>query len=352
MSTVHQPSRILIIRLSALGDVVMASGLIPALKSRFPDAKISWLVESAAEPLLRHNPRLDEVIVWPRAQWRKLWRERRIRELWSQIRALFKKIRLCRYDLVLDAQGLLKSAVWARLSGAPRRVGLFGREGGRFLLTERVIPEPRDDAMMSSEYRFLAKYLGAGANAFDLDLAVGEVARQKAKAVLGKAGVAGGFAVLSPFTTRPQKHWFEERWIELARALIAKGIVPVILGGPGDREAAQRMTTEEPGVIDLTGLLKLDESVAVIAMSKLLIGVDTGLTHMSTALKIPTVALFGSTRPYLDAGSPLTKVLYEKLPCSPCRRRPTCGGTYDCMRALTVDQVLAQAQCQMGLVNT
>lgn len=79
--------RILIVRLSAIGDVVMASGLLPALRARYPDAYIAWLAEPAVRELLADNPRLDEVIVWPRGEWRRLWRERRYRALWQAISA-------------------------------------------------------------------------------------------------------------------------------------------------------------------------------------------------------------------------------------------------------------------------
>mgnify|MGYP000098901482 CR=1 FL=1 len=91
--------------------------------------------------------------------------------------------------------------------------------------------------------------------------------------------------------------------------------------------------------------------VAAIARAGLLIGVDTGLTHMGTALRVPTVALFGSTRPYLDALTTRTAVLYEALPCSPCRRHPTCHGAFDCMRQWSVDRVLAQARVQLALAD-
>ena len=110
------PRRVLIIRLSALGDVVMASGLIPALRAVAPDAHLAWLVEPAGAPLLRHNPRLDEVIVLPRPEWEALWRARRFvalaRSVWRFRRALRER----RFELALDAQGLLKSALCAWLS--------------------------------------------------------------------------------------------------------------------------------------------------------------------------------------------------------------------------------------------
>lgn len=340
-------------RLSAIGDVVMASGLIPALRARWPDAQVSWLTEPATVPLLRHNPRLAEVIPWPRAEWQRLWQERRFVALLRAIRRFRADLRARSFDLVLDAQGLLKSGLLAWLTGAHRRVGLLSREGSQWLVTERVGAPPGDDARMSHEYRDLAEYLGAPPGSFRLDLAVGEVAQAPARAALAGAGVAlgpaGRFAVLAPFTTRPQKHWFEDRWAALAGALRAQGIVPVLLGGPGDREAAGRISAQAgPALVNLVGQLKLDETVAAIADSALLVGVDTGLTHMGTALGVPTVGLFGSTRPYLDAGTSRTAILYEPLPCSPCRRHPTCAGAFHCMRHWTVDMVMAQVQRQLA----
>lgn len=336
-------NRILIIRLSALGDVVMASGLIPALRHLHPQAHIAWLVEPAAAPLLRHNPRLDEVIVWPRGEWQQLWRERRYLTLWRRVRQFRRELKERRFDVVLDAQGLLKSAVWARASGAPRRISLIGHESSHRLMTERVVPPPDPTKPIGNEYRYLAKYLGAPGQAFQLDLALGDAARVAATNKLAQAGVQGRWAALCPFTTRPQKHWFEDRWAALATRLRAAGLTPVMLGGPADAEAAARIAAMAPGLVNLAGALKLDETAAAIAQSSLLIGVDTGLTHMGTALKVPTVALFGSTRPYLDARTPSTRILYEALDCSPCHRHPTCGGAFHCMQRHGVDAVFEQA---------
>lgn len=336
--------RILIVRLSALGDVVMASGLLPALRARHPRAHIAWLVEPAAAPLLRHNPRLDRLIVWPRDEWKALWRARRWGELVRRVRALRAELRAERFDIALDAQGLLKSGLWAWASGAPRRVSLGGREGSRWLATEVLQPPPAPrPAPIGWEYRVLARHLGAPEGAFRLDLAIGEAPRAAARAALDAAGVAGRHAVIAPHTTRPQKHWFDAEWAALAARLADAGLRPVLLGGPGDAPAARRIVALEPRIVDLAGALKLDASAAVVESAALLVGVDTGLTHMGSALGVPTVALFGSTRPYLDGDSALTRVLDAALPCAPCRRHPTCGGRFDCMRAHRADDVAAVA---------
>ena len=351
--------RILIVRLSAIGDVVMASGLIPALRARFPEAHIAWLAEPAVRDLLAANPRLDEVILWPRAEWQRLWRERRYGELVRAILSFVRELRARRFDLVLDLQGLLKSGLWAWLSGARQRIGIGSREGAQWLMTE-VLPRHSADQRIGSEYRMLARELGAKDADFHMDLALADADRLAAVALLrevlnaGAAGAPSGFIAIAPFTTRPQKHWFEERWAELVSRLHATSGLPVLmLGGPSDREAAARIaaacvaaaciTTAAPGLIDLTGRTRIAATAAIIGQARLLIGVDTGLTHMGIALSVPTIALFGSTRPYLDTASPTARVLYEPLACSPCRRHPTCGGSFDCMRAHTVDQVHAVA---------
>ncbi|MDN5849441.1 MAG: glycosyltransferase family 9 protein [Nitrococcus sp.] len=345
-------SRILIIRLSAIGDIVMASGLIPVLRRKWPDAHLGWLAQSPGSSLLEANPRLDEVIVWPRQRWRQLRAERHYAELWRSMRDFVARLRARHYDLVLDLQGLLKSALWARVSGAPQRIGLAAREGSQRLMTE-VLQPPRSDPLIGSEYRYLAESLGLEASRFAMDVALTASDHQGVRRALAAHALVGDYAVLCPFTTRAQKHWFDESWRVLARELGGRfGLAAVILGGSQARAGGERIIGEA-GVpmVNLAGTLSLRESAAAIAGARLLIGVDTGLTHIGTAAGIPTVALFGSTRPYVETDSPLTRVLYEALWCSPCRRRPICGGAYSCMRVHQPEQVLAVAQSLLDAVG-
>jgi heptosyltransferase-1 len=116
-----------------------------------------------------------------------------------------------------------------------------------------------------------------------------------------------------------------------------------MLGGPGDRAPAAAIAGAAGvgRVIDLTGRTSLPVAAALIDRCRALVGVDTGLTHMGIALRRPTLALFGSTCPYLDTARPDATVIYHPRDCSPCRRRPSCGGRFDCMRDIGVDEVLA-----------
>ena len=336
------PERVLIIRLSAIGDVVMASPLIGAFRRTYPDSRISWLVEKGSKDVLSGNPELDEVIVWPRDEWRRLLKGWRFIKLIKEVFAFIRKLRQKPgYDLALDAQGLLKSGIWAFLSGAKVRAGIGSKEGSRFLMT-RVIDRSGASDRISSQYLLGAEALGLDTSDFSMRFPTGPEGDRFVDSVMSRAGIGDRFAVFCPFTTRPQKHWIEERWGELAGLISNELGMPVmILGGPGDKEAAGRI--RESAVkrfIDMAGETTIKQAAGLIKGSSLLVGVDTGLTHMGIALGAPTVALFGATCPYLDTGSETAAVIYHPMECSPCRRNPTCDGKFPCMASITVNEVM------------
>lgn len=339
------PRRILIVRTSAIGDIVFASPFPSVLRKAYPDAHIAWLTEPGLGALIADDPDVDAVLPWPKAEWAKLWRERRYVALWRAVREFRRRMHAEHFDLALDMQGLLKSGVATWLSGAKRRVGLGSREGSRFLMTE-VVPKGGLIQRISSEYRFLAEELGLPAGDFVPFLHVNPAAEQRALALLAEQGLQPGrYAVFAPFTTRPQKHWFEDAWQALGPKVAAElGLTPVILGGPGDREAAARIAAPGTAILNLTGATKLPEASAIVKHAGLVIGVDTGLTHMGIAFARPTVSIFGSTRPYLDTGRPNARVIWLDLPCSPCKRSPTCNGAFTCLRDISADRVLAEAR--------
>ena len=327
------PNRILIIRLSAIGDVVFSSPLVDALKEAYQGADIFWLAESPVVPLLEHHPNLSDVIVWPRKEWRELFSSGRWLALLKEIARFKKRLRQYRFDLVIDAQGLFKSAVLAWMTGAKRRVGFASKEPTRALLTERIKKD--GGPAISSEYRAMAAHLGCRSEPFPMKVCVPPAVRAWAEAFRGDTP----YVAICPFTTRPQKHWPEIHWQALARSLVARGLRVVVLGGPADNASADRIFIDIP-VVSMVGKATLLESAALVSRADLVIGVDTGLTHMGWAFEVPTLALFGSTCPYRDVGGLRGAVLYKNMPCSPCRRKPVCGGTYDCLAELYPDSVL------------
>jgi heptosyltransferase-1 len=354
--TQHHMKRILIIRPSAIGDIVMASPMIRVLRQSFPTAYIAWLAEPHVTDLLCHHPALDAVIEWPKSRWKKLFSERRPATLIHSIRCFQQELKRHRFDLVLDAQGLLRSRLLARLSGAPERIGFDSGEPGKCLMT-RIVSRGPSNKEMGSEYHFLMQAMGLSASWSSPEIAISPDDDLKTRQLIEATGITQTnrqtsgqpfdkgftpeFAVLCPFTTRPQKHWINERWGELSRELKQQfNLASIMLGGPGDIAAADEIMRHDPETIhNLTGKTTLGQSAAVIKQASVVIGVDTGLTHMGTAFDRPTVALFGSTCPYLTTYHGLTTVLYHKLPCAPCKRTPTCNGRFDCMAAITVDQV-------------
>jgi len=347
------PRRILIVRLSAIGDVVFASPLIASARERWPEAHIAWLVQPDCAPLLLHHPDLDEVIEWPLRRWLTLYRQRRIIALLKDLRRVVRALRKQRFDLALDLQGLLKSAVPTWLSGARERIGLGAREGGQLLMT-RVVDRGPDSERISSEYRHLAQRLQLPTEPFGLSVHPGRDATAAAEALIGAHGLTAGYAVICPFTTRPQKHWIPERWALLVERLQQRfGLTAVMLGGPGDGTASARITATARGrIVNLVGQTSLLTAAALIERASMLVGVDTGLSHMGIAFRRPSILLFGSTCPYTETGVPEARVLYHPRACSPCRRRPTCDGAYTCMRDIGVDEVIAALAALPGVSGT
>lgn len=331
---------ILIIRLSAIGDFVFTSPFVQALRARYPDARITWLCEPAIKPLLEAEPAIDQVITWPKQEWRSYIRHRQFIKLFRAWRKLRAELRALDADLAIDLQGLLKSAIWAWFSNAPQRIGLGSREGSQHLMT-RVIDKGGKPESISSEYIYLAQQLNLPVELQGLRLSIDAASHLKANEIIASLKLNTDIAVILPFTTRPQKHWFDDSWQALVASLQSDGFDVVMLGGPGDKNAALNICQGVASLHNLVGETSLLTAAAIISCASIVIGVDTGLTHMGHALQRPTISLFGSTAPYLDPANAAGRVLYHKLWCSPCRRRPLCNNEFSCMQLITVAEVMA-----------
>ena len=329
--------RVLLILFSAIGDVVDASPLIDAIKRARPDAEVCWLAESTVAPLLQHRAGLRELLIWLRDEWRELFRCGDLWRLSREVLSFRKKLRAYQFDLVLDVQGLLKSAVLAWMARARTRTGFLSKEPTGWLLTERV---PKHlEPTISSEYRGAAQYIGLETEDFSMTMALSDAAEEFAEWVYD----GRPYVVFCPFTTRPQKQWPESHWRSLAGIALEQGWRVVVLGAPADRLAAVWIFSGQT-VDDKVGACSLEESAAMVSKASLVIGVDTGLTQMGWAFSVPVVAFFGSTCPYRVVPGQKGDILYAELYCSPCRRRPTCGGSFDCMSVLTPEAVINAAQ--------
>jgi heptosyltransferase-1 len=332
--TVSEPKRVLIIRLSAIGDVVFASPLVAACRKRYPSTEIDWLAEGVVRPLLTELPGLTQVVLWPRQEWQDLWREKRIFALLRAVMAFRQKLRERNYDLVIDAQGLVKSAFLSWLTGSPQRIGFKSKEPNGVFLTQRF--DKSITPRISSEYLALADTLGWDTSNFEMVLGLSELDNKRSIDIAPQEA----YVVIAPFTTRPQKHWTHRHWRALIEQLVNAGHRVACLGGPADREEAATLL-EGLTVMNWVGAYPLGVSAGLVKQSSGVIGVDTGLTHMGIAVGVPTVALFGSTCPYLETGRDKVRVIYHGLECAPCRRSPTCGERFDCMVGITAEEALS-----------
>jgi heptosyltransferase-1 len=349
---VTSPRVILIIRLSAMGDLVMASGFAKALRGQHPQAHLVWLVQDRFAEVAALIPEVDAVMVWPRKAWQAHLKARDWGALWGAVRDFRRSLRSLQADWSIDLQGLLKSGLMGWWSGARVRWSLGGREGSRFLATavlDREDGRAAHLADMGAEYRNLAVALGSpDPLRARPTLALPDDSLMRAQRWLREqTGVAEpaptpDFLALVPFTTRPQKHWLESHWTELIDQLRqAPGLRLIILGGPADRDLAQRLCEGRPEMLHAAGALSIADSMALLAKARGVIGVDTGLIHAAQALGRPTVVLFGSTIPYQKPLHPGVEILWSARPCSPCGRRPSCGGRFDCQRDLSPGQAEA-----------
>ena len=320
----------------------MASPVPRALKEGLESPEIHWLIDPSLAPLLEANPYVDELILWDKARWNNLSKHLKFYSLLKEIGRFRANLNKKGYDMALDLQGLLRSRILAYLSGSRERIGFTSKEPGGILMT-RLVSKGPDSTLMGSEYLHLMKEMDIEVKDPAPRLFIKKETISRTEEILEQKGIRRPFFTFAPFTTRPQKHWILERWRLLAQEIHRHfGLPVVILGGPKDKGMAEHIIGNNDSIMKhLCSQATIMESAAVISMSQALIGVDTGLTHMGTALKRPTIALFGATCPYLDTPLQTTRVIYHKHPCSPCKRRPTCGD-FPCMAEIGEDEILKE----------
>jgi heptosyltransferase-1 len=327
------PGRIVLIKPSALGDIVHALPVLCALRRRFPRAHIAWVVNRAYEPLLNGHPDLDAILPFDRGAVRAGW----LAGMRTFAR-FFRSLRAERFDLAIDLQGLLRSGLMALASGAPRRIALTGaREGASWFYTG-TIALPRPDMHAVDRYWCLAEALGAGEGPKTFHVPIAPTAAAWASEVL--RDLPRPWLMLAAGSRWLTKRWLPEHFAELAgRARAEYGGSVVLVGGPDevDISAAVRTRLHGPS-LDLTGRTALPQLAAVLARADVMLANDTGPLHLSVALGRPVVAPYTCTRvawtgPYGMAG----RAVETRVWCAgSCRKR--CS-RMDCMAELTPDRL-------------
>jgi lipopolysaccharide heptosyltransferase I len=337
--------RILLVKPSALGDVVHALPVVATLKRRYPHVSLDWLIEEEAAPLVQGHPAIASFVVSGRRRWhRQLRSPADVPATLREIRAFVSEVRRRRYDAVLDLQGLFKSALYVVVAGAPLRVGLAdGREGAPWVLTHRV-PVPPQPVHAVERYLALAAAVDACEAVREFTIPLGADDVEAAQQLL--ADLPCPRVVLHPAARWPTKLWEVDRWRAVAASLAADGAGVVLTGGPTDAPITSAICEGlHPMPRSLAGRLSLKQLAAVLGSADLMITVDSGPMHIAGALGTPVVALFGPTDPARTGPVGPGRVLRRELPCSPClERRCRIAETRRCMRDLEVTGVLAAAR--------
>ncbi|MBX9685832.1 MAG: glycosyltransferase family 9 protein [Candidatus Obscuribacterales bacterium] len=369
--------KVLIIRLSAMGDIVHGLPAAALLKKRLPGLELSWLVEAAGIPLLEGNPVVDRLIVFPKKKWlQQLPSVSGFFATTAEAQRFVGMLRASKFDAVLDFQGLLKSSLLGFLSGSNLRLGFKGtREGAESLLTHALD---------------VGDYFGSQSHVVDLNIRLADYAcRLLQSALPGTAGdtqaenqsyiydsvefplpqadaeaksfaqsVVSGFGSVEgapliafiPGTTWQSKIWESKNWIELGKlCLERKGASLLLLGGRSEQKSnAEIAAALGARVIDLSGKTDIKQLIALFAMTDIVVGADTGPLHLAAASGNPRVlAVFGSTPPERNGPyGPQCRYISLNLDCQPCFRKTCPLGTLACLKELSPEAVFAQIPFQ------
>jgi len=318
--------------------VLHALPTLEALRTVYPTGRLTWVVEAAYAPVLENHPALDDVWTAPRLRPGQIFTGANPLRLGRLVR----RLRQDQFDVVIDLQGLLKSAVWVSLARSSRKVGYdLTREGSYRVLTERVVPFDVE-AHAVLRYLNLAHHLGAPVQPprFRLGLGAGaEVSH------LLPDDSRRGLVVLHPGSRWSTKLWPASAWAGLANWLSrGHGFQVAITGSTADQGlAAEILEQMRDQAINLAGRTSLAELAAVLRRAAFMVTTDTGAMHLAAALGTRTVALFGPTAPWRTGPfGPGHEIVRQGLDCSPCFKR-RCPDPR-CLTELGLESV--QAACE------
>ena len=344
--------KILVVRLSSLGDILHLFPAVSDLRRHFPDAEIHWLVEPAFSEATGWHSAVNKVITIPLRAHKKIWWK--IPALLSKLR---QQLQVENYDIVLDAQGLLKSALLARLAGVP----VFGfaadtaREALAAKLYQKTASVPEDLHIIEKNRQLIAKIFAAditqNAN-FGLDKFRHERMQDDFSGALRKITdqqiTDQPYIVLLHGTTWNSKYWPEASWTELIHLLAQQGLRCLLpWGNEVERQHAHRLQAAGGEQVQVLPKLSLTELMSVVLQARAFISVESGIGHLAAVLDVPGIMLHGPTSPnYSGILGKACIHLTSGIACSPCFKRDCPilddAGIPPCQRMITAQQVYQQ----------
>jgi len=368
--------RVLLIKLSAVGDVVHTVPILNKLRRRYPTAQLDWLVTPAIAELLRHHPAITNVIEFEREAWSTPWR---LRPFTSYAR-LAAKLRAAAYDLVIDMHGQFRTAALTLSTGAPARIGFDrprasvwqasprnfpeqarkhawqGAREGSWLAYTHHIPVPTLDLHAVDRYLNVGPILGLDREPADFYFPIPQSALSRVGALLGAHSAArADIVIMAPGTVWETKHWGTDKFAAVAGHFLSREFAVILIGSQRERVVCEEVAALAPGAVDLAGMTTLSELAALIRRSAISITNDSGPMHLAVALDRPVVSIFGPTDPiWIGPYQRADAVLQADLACSPCylRRLKHCRHDHACMRDVSPIGVIERAESMLRLSET
>ena len=328
---------ILVVKLSAIGDVIHALPVSYAIKERFPEAHLTWVVEKPAYPILEGNPYIDDIILFEKAKFRS------VGGFLHEIGPFHRRLRARRYDASLDLQGLFKSAAIVWNAGARQRVGTANMREGAHLVS-RPIRGAHAEGHIVERYLDVARALGCTVDEVRFPVAVSERDRAAAETLLLREGVQEQrtFVAFAIGANWPNKRWPAAHFAALADRLYRAHYVPVLVGGGRLDETLAQDIMAASGIppVNLVGRTNLKQLAHIFTRAALVLGGDTGPVHLAAGLGTPTVMLMGPTDanrngPY---GQQENAIEVDR-PCRACWKR-ACPKGLDCLAAITPEMAV------------
>ncbi len=336
MDSVVPPAngRVLLVKISAMGDVIHTFPFLAALKNARPDLTVDWVVGDPYVDLARLSPHTGALLPFRRAAWSRWWRPATLTDMGRFRRELVD----ASYDVVIDLQGLLRSALVSRLANVPTRIGFANAREGAPLFYTHTVPVPDPNVMAVDRYLSVLPTLGVGVPdepTWDLLLPDGD--QEEARRLTPD----GPYAVINPNTRWETKRWGEEHFAAVARLLRDRRHLPsVIVGSPAEKERGERIVALSNGAAtNLSGAGGFGLLAAIIAGGVGMITNDSGPMHLAVAVGAPVVALFGPTNaartgPY-GGGHQVVTVDCDQTPCY----RRSCPKGVVCLDTLSPETV-------------
>ncbi len=332
---------ILIVKLSAIGDVVHALPVAAALKRHLPDCRITWVVEKAAYELIADHQYIDEVILFDKAKCKSFVGFLRYAP------DFISELRRRKFNVALDLQGLLKSALIALCSGAEKRYVYENSREGSDKLAKRIVGRNAHGGHVTERYLDVVRYLCGdfpeGSAEYGLNISPAECEAADKIAIHAGLDLRQKYVALILGANWPNKIWPQEHFAVLADKLYENGLIPIVVGGPQDRQLAKLVTEcSKIPPIDLTGKTTLRQLAAILQKATAVVGGDTGPLHLATALGTPVVELMGPTDEARNGPYGLKNIaIVARHDCAGCWKRKCLKGI-DCLAVIKPEDVLAQ----------